>query len=82
MTPKPLVAGAAPGPLLADLRQFIDATRQQTTVAVNMGLTLLYWRVGQRINAELVQRQLLQAIKTARARIEAKGLDEGQGAAE
>lgn len=44
-----------PGPLLADLRQLIDATRQQAAVAVNMGLTLLYWRVGQRINAEVLQ---------------------------
>ena len=55
MTPKPLVSDVSPGPLLADLRQLIDATRQQTTVAVNMGLTLLYWRVGQRINAEVLQ---------------------------
>ena len=31
---------------------------------------------------EVLQRQLHQAIETARARIEAKGLDEGQGAAE
>ncbi len=55
MTQKPRVAGVAPDLLLADLRQLIDATRQQTTVAVNMGLTLLYWRVGQRINAEVLQ---------------------------
>lgn len=55
MTKGPLVAGAASGPLLAELRQLIDATRQQTTVAVNMALTLLYWRVGQRINAEVLQ---------------------------
>lgn len=55
MSQKPVLAGAAPGPLLANLRQLIDATRQQTTVAVNMGLTLLFWRVGQRINAEVLQ---------------------------
>lgn len=55
MTEKAPVDGAAPGALLADLRQLIDATRQQTTVAVNMGLTLLYWRMGQRINAEVLQ---------------------------
>jgi predicted nuclease of restriction endonuclease-like (RecB) superfamily len=50
-----MVDSAVPGPLLSDLRQLIDATRQQTTVAVNMGLTLLYWRVGKRINAEVLQ---------------------------
>lgn len=55
MSKKALVTGAASDPLLADLRQLIDATRQQTTVAVNMGLTLLYWRVGRRINAEVLQ---------------------------
>lgn len=55
MNKKALVAGAASGPLLVDLRELIDATRQQTTAAVNMGLTLLYWRVGQRINAEVLQ---------------------------
>ena len=55
MTKKTLAAGAEPGPLLAELRQLIDATRQQTIAAVNMGLTLLYWRVGQRINAEVLQ---------------------------
>jgi predicted nuclease of restriction endonuclease-like (RecB) superfamily len=45
----------APEPLLVELRQLIDSARQQTTAAVNMGLTLLYWRVGQRINAEVLQ---------------------------
>ena len=55
MTERAPAVGTAPASLLADLRQLIDATRQQTTVAVNMGLTLLYWRVGQRINAEVLQ---------------------------
>ncbi|WP_294000444.1 PDDEXK nuclease domain-containing protein [Sphaerotilus sp.] len=41
--------------LLADLRALIDEGRQQVAVAVNVGLTLLYWRVGQRIRTDLLQ---------------------------
>jgi predicted nuclease of restriction endonuclease-like (RecB) superfamily len=55
MSQEPQVADKVPGALLADLRQLIEATRQHTTVAVNMGLTMLYWRVGHRINAEVLQ---------------------------
>jgi hypothetical protein len=43
-----------PGELLADIRALIAEARRQTTVAVNMGLTLLYWRVGQRIHREVL----------------------------
>jgi len=39
-----------PGELLADIRALIAEARRQTTVAVNMGPTLLYWRIGQRTN--------------------------------
>jgi predicted nuclease of restriction endonuclease-like (RecB) superfamily len=43
-----------PGPLLDDVRALIDITRRQTATAVNMGLTLLYWRVGRRIGDEVL----------------------------
>jgi predicted nuclease of restriction endonuclease-like (RecB) superfamily len=43
-----------PGELLADIRALIVEARRQTTVAVNMGLTLLYWRIGQRIHREVL----------------------------
>jgi predicted nuclease of restriction endonuclease-like (RecB) superfamily len=42
------------GELLADIRVLIAEARRQTTVAVNMGLTLLYWRIGQRIHREVL----------------------------
>ncbi len=35
-------------------RALIAEARRQTTVAVNMGLTLLYWRIGQRIHREVL----------------------------
>jgi len=38
--------------LLADIRALIEDARRQTATAVNMGLTLLYWRIGQRISVE------------------------------
>ena len=42
-------------PLLADVRQPIAAARQRVASAVNAGLTLLYWHIGQRIGT--AQRQ-------------------------
>ena len=39
---------------MADIRALIAEARRQTTVAVNMGLTLLYWRIGQRIHREVL----------------------------
>lgn len=41
--------------LLSDIKSLIEEGRRQAAAAVNMGLTLLYWRVGQRINSEILQ---------------------------
>ena len=41
--------------LVADIRQLIDSARQRTAVAVNAELTLLYWQVGRRIQAEVLK---------------------------
>lgn len=43
-----------PAPLLADLRQLIDSARQAAAVAVNAGLTLMYWHIGRRIRTEVL----------------------------
>lgn len=43
--------------LLADIRQLIDSARQRVAVTVNAELTLLYWRIGQRIHAGVLQGQ-------------------------
>ncbi|MCW5208473.1 DUF1016 domain-containing protein, partial [Desulfobulbus sp. US2] len=40
--------------LIVDLRQLIDEARSAVAVTVNAGLTLLYWRVGARINKEIL----------------------------
>lgn len=46
--------GAELGLLLDDLKTLIDQARQQVAVAVNTGLTFLYWQVGQRIRTDLL----------------------------
>ncbi len=50
-------ATAAPTVLLDDLRHLIEETRQGVAVAVNAALTLLYWRIGKRINEEILNGQ-------------------------
>jgi predicted nuclease of restriction endonuclease-like (RecB) superfamily len=41
--------------LINELRQMIDEARQFVAAAVNTGLTMLYWRIGKRINDEILQ---------------------------
>lgn len=43
-----------PAQLLTDLRQLIDESRQSVAVAVNAGMTMLYWQVGKRILTEVL----------------------------
>lgn len=43
--------------LLGELRQLILSARQQVAVAINTGLTLLYWRIGQRIRTEVLDQK-------------------------
>ncbi len=43
-----------PQPLLAEVRELIDAARQRVASAVNAELTQLYWHIGRRISAELL----------------------------
>jgi hypothetical protein len=40
--------------LLADIRGMIEEVRGAVAAAVNAGLTLLYWRIGKRINEEVL----------------------------
>lgn len=46
---------AKKGGLLEDLRTMIEQTKQSVAAAVNTGLTLLYWRVGNRIGNEILK---------------------------
>jgi hypothetical protein len=48
-------AGVPSGRLLHDVRELILATRERVASAVNAGLVMLYWQVGQRIRKDIMQ---------------------------
>lgn len=41
--------------LLTDIQHLIDKSRQKVALAVNAELTMLYWRIGHRINVEILK---------------------------
>ncbi|HHT9113985.1 MAG: DUF1016 domain-containing protein [Planctomycetes bacterium] len=43
------------GVLLQDIRRMIEKTRSVVAATVNVGLTMLYWQIGKRINAEILK---------------------------
>lgn len=55
MNPLPTGGALAPEALHAELRALIAASRQRLSAAVNAELTLLYWNVGRRIHAQVLQ---------------------------
>lgn len=50
-----VAAAASPEVLLAELRGLILGVRSQVAQAVNAGLTMLYWQVGNRIRREILK---------------------------
>lgn len=52
--PKERDAAPTAASLIADLRRLIDDARRTAAAAVNASLTLLYWRIGQRIRDEVL----------------------------
>ena len=48
-------SSAAPTALLGDIRALIEAARQRAASAVNSELTMLYWRIGQRIHTQVLE---------------------------
>ena len=59
MTRRKVPAPSVPasGALLGDIRALIDAARQRAAVAVNSELSMLYWRIGQRIHTQVLSGQ-------------------------
>jgi predicted nuclease of restriction endonuclease-like (RecB) superfamily len=49
-----------PRELLEDLRTMIEDTRRSIATTVNAGLTLLYWKLGHRIQKEILQDERAQ----------------------
>ncbi|HDR9102484.1 TPA: DUF1016 family protein [Burkholderia vietnamiensis] len=48
-------SSTAPSALLGDIRALIEAARQRAASAVNSELTMLYWRIGQRIHTQVLE---------------------------
>ncbi len=42
-------------PLLIDIQQLINQSREKVAFAVNAELTMLYWKIGNRINVEILK---------------------------
>ena len=47
--------GKRPVSLLGDVRRMIEEAREAVAFAVNAGMTMLYWRIGKRINQEILK---------------------------
>ena len=43
--------------LLGDIRSLIESARQQTAQAVNAGLVMLYWSIGDRIRRDILRQK-------------------------
>jgi len=43
--------------LLGEIRVLIEESRREVAVTVNASMTLLYWRIGKRINEEVLHAQ-------------------------
>lgn len=73
-------SAASANTLLGDIRELIEQSRRQLAVAVNSGLTALYWHIGQRIRSEVLQGERAvygeQVVSTLAGQLEA---DYGRG---
>lgn len=45
------------GALVHDLKQMIEEARSAVAITVNIGLTLLYWRIGKRIRKDILKNE-------------------------
>lgn len=69
--------------LVEEIRQLIDETRSSVASAVNAGLTLLYWRIGKRIENEVLAGQRAEYGKEIVASLSRQLVEEfGSGFAE
>ncbi|HCA7627855.1 TPA: DUF1016 family protein [Pseudomonas aeruginosa] len=50
-----IASPSAPTALLSDIRALIEAAHKRAASAVNSELTMLYWRIGQRIHTQVLE---------------------------
>ena len=67
-------------PLIADLKQLIESSRQRVAVAVNVEITMLYWNIGKQIQQHLLSNGRAEYGKEILPTLSAKlGADYGKG---
>jgi DUF1016 N-terminal domain len=42
-------------PLFISIKQLIDESKHQVAVSVNAAMSMLYWKIGKRVNEETLQ---------------------------
>jgi len=47
------------GDLISDIRSLIETARQNVAIAVNTGLTILYWQIGNRICQGILKQKMV-----------------------
>ena len=62
--------------LVADVRSMIEQTREGVARTVNAGMTLLYWRIGRRVQTEVLGTQRAEYGKEILQTLSAKLTDE------
>lgn len=62
--------------VFTEIRQLIEETRRSVAVAVNAGLTMLYWEVGRRINEEVLGNERAEYGKQVIAELSARLTEE------
>jgi len=55
MQNNPAQKASMPPQLIRDIRRMIEEARSSVAATVNAGLTMLYWRIGKRINKEVLR---------------------------
>ncbi|MCP4405851.1 MAG: DUF1016 domain-containing protein [bacterium] len=44
-------------PIVSEIKQLIEKSKQQLAVSVNAAMTMLYWQIGNRINVEILKQE-------------------------
>lgn len=71
--------GLVPAELINDLRQIIDSARSRVAATANYELTAMYWRIGNRINSDVLNNERAEYGKQIVAQV-ARQLQEEYGA--
>ena len=63
------VPDGTPDKAVDDVRALIEAARIKTSQVVNVGLVMLYWHIGRRINREILRGQRAELLELEKSGI-------------